>query len=294
MKVLKLIRIKHWVKNSFLFIPLFFSGQLTDYNLYPNLLLGFLAFSLIASAIYVINDLKDVEADRLHPKKKERPIASGDISISAAIMIFGLLVLSGGTIAYLVELKFAFVLLIYFLMNLAYTLKLKEISIIDIVIVAIGFVLRIKAGGIISDVPLSQWIIVMVFLLAVLMAVAKRRDDLIIKQESGQDMRKVAKTYSLEFLNVALSLVAGVIFVSYLMYCMSPEVIERMGTYRLFYTALFVLVGILRYLQLGLVENDTGSPTQVLYKDRFIQMAILGWVVSFYLLIYFKDLTIFS
>ena len=294
MEIIKLIRVKHWVKNSFMFIPLFFAGKLSDFSLYPSLILGFFSFSFVASSIYVINDWKDIEADRLHPKKKKRPLASGKVSIPMAWVTFFVLLAGGLGLAAYVDMKFAFVMLIYFLMNVAYTLGLKKVSILDIVIVAIGFVLRVKSGGIITDIALSQWIVVMVFLLALFMAIAKRRDDLVIKGDSGIDLRAVTKTYSLDFLNISLSLVAGVIFVSYLMYCMSPNVVERMGTYRLYYTALFVLAGIMRYLQLALVENNTGSPTKVLYKDRFIQVVLALWVLSFYLLIYFKDVSIFS
>ena len=133
----------------------------------------------------------------------------------------------------------------------------------------------------------------MVFLLALFMAIAKRRDDIIIKESSGQDMRVASKKYSLDYLNIALSLISGVIIVSYLMYTLSPDVIERIGTYRIFYTTLFVIVGVLRYLQIAIVENNTGSPTSILYRDRFIQVVIFAWIISFYLLIYFKDLILF-
>ncbi|MEO1099859.1 MAG: UbiA prenyltransferase family protein, partial [Bacteroidota bacterium] len=224
MEYIRLIRVKHWVKNSFLFLPLFFSGQLDRFNLYPSLLLAFLAFSFVASTIYVLNDYKDIEADKLHPKKKLRPLASGAVRKSSALILSILLLISGMTLAGSINLKFMFVLAIYFVMNVCYTLGLKNISILDILIVAIGFVLRIKAGAIATDIALSHWIIIMVFLLALFMAIAKRRDDLIIKQISGENMRKVVKNYSLDFLNVSMSLLMGVIFVSYLMYTLSDEV----------------------------------------------------------------------
>lgn len=290
----KLIRLKHWIKNLFLFIPLFFAGQIFNTHLYINLLLGFLAFSTIASCIYILNDLKDIVNDRAHPKKKLRPLAAGTVSIKTAYYLLPLLFITGIILAYYISIKFTFVLLIYFCLNLAYTLGLKKISILDIIIVAIGFVLRIKAGAVIANVPLSQWAIVMVFLLALFIAIAKRRDDLIIKSKTGIDMRAASMHYNLEYLNTALSLISGIIIVSYLMFTLSHEVIERMGTYRLFYTSLFVIAGIFRYLQLALVENNTGSPTELLYKDRFIQLVIIFWILSFYLLIYFKDLVIFD
>ena len=293
MEFIKLIRVKHWVKNLFLFIPLFFAGEVLNTALYLPLLLGFIAFGLVASSIYIMNDYKDIENDKIHPKKKFRPLAAGTISKRTALIAIPTLLVIGFSIAYFVSLKFAFVLAVYFIMNVAYTFGLKKIAILDIIIVSIGFVLRIKAGSIITLVPLSQWIIIMVFLLALFLAIAKRRDDLIIKEASGTDVRAASKKYTLEYLNTALSLISGVIIVAYLMYTLSPDVIDRMGTYRLFYTSLFVIAGILRYLQLALVENNTGSPTSLLYKDRFIQGVITLWVLSFYLLIYFKEFSLF-
>lgn len=294
MEFIKLIRVKHWIKNLFLFIPLFFAGEILNTTHYLPLILGFLAFGFIASSIYILNDLKDVENDRIHPKKRFRPLAAGTISITTAYISIPVLLLLGFGISYYVDVKFAFVLAVYFLMNVAYTFGLKKISILDIIIVSIGFVLRIKAGSIITEIPLSEWIIIMVFLLALFMAIAKRRDDILIKETSGTEVRAASKKYSLDYLNTALSLISGVIIVAYLMYTRSPEVIARMGTYRLYYTTLFVIAGILRYLQLALVENNTGSPTSLLYKDRFIQLVIVLWVLSYYLLIYFKDVTFFA
>ncbi len=187
--LVKLLRVKHWVKNIFLFIPLFFAGQIFNTLLYKDLVLGFFAFSLVASCIYILNDLRDVADDRLHPTKKFRPLAAGSISLSTAYLMIPFLLLMGFFLAYSISEKFTFVLLIYFLLNLAYTFGLKKISILDIIIVAIGFVLRIKAGAIITYIPLSQWTIVMVFLLALFIAIAKRRDDLIIKARIGIDIR---------------------------------------------------------------------------------------------------------
>ncbi|MEM9679038.1 MAG: UbiA prenyltransferase family protein [Bacteroidota bacterium] len=275
-------------------MPIFFSGQLDRTDLYIKLGFAFFAFSFVASTIYVINDYRDLEADKLHPKKRLRPLASGSVSQHLALTLAFVMLVMGMSLSYYISVKFLFVLTIYFILNLGYTFGLKNISILDILIVAAGFVLRVKAGAIVSSIGLSHWIIIMVFLLALFMAIAKRRDDLIIKQVSGEDMRKVVKNYSLDFLNVSMSLLMGVIFVSYLMYTLSEGVIQRMGTYRLFYTSVFVLAGLLRYLQIALVENDSGSPTDLLLKDRFIQIVIFLWILSFYLLIYFKDLIIFS
>ena len=179
-------------------------------------------------------------------------------------------------------------------MNLGYSFGLKNISVLDIVLVAMGFVLRIKAGGVIAVIGISQWLMIMVFLLAMFMAIAKRRDDVLIKLDSGLDMRKAIKGYNLEFLNVMLSLFTGIIIMAYIMYTISPEVMERWKTYRLYYTSLFVIVGLMRYLQITFIENNTGSPTELLYKDKFLQVTLVLWVISFYTIIYLPDISIFK
>jgi len=283
---LKLLRPSHWAKNLFLYIPLFFAGEIFDLNKVVEVFIGFMAFSLFASSVYIINDYNDVEADRRHPVKCKRPIASGAVSKPMALVIFVLCLLVGGLLAWYVKPKFLFVTGIYFVINLLYSFGLKNISILDILILSTGFVLRVKAGGVAANVAVSEWLMIMVFLLALFMAIAKRRDDVLIKTSTGQEMRKAAAGYNLDFLNVMLALVSAVIIVAYLMYTMAPETMVRFKTYRLYYTCLFVIGGLLRYLQITYVENNTGSPTKILYKDRFIQLTILLWVLSFYVLIY--------
>ena len=293
MALIKLLRVKDWAKNLFLFIPLFFSGELFDRTIYIPLLLGFLAFCFVASSIYIINDLRDIEDDKKHPEKSLRPLASGSVSKTVAVVLSVVLLIAGFTLGFIVKEKFVFILGIYFLLNLLYSFGLKTIAILDIVLIAIGFVLRVKAGAVIIVVGLSQWLTIMVFLLALFIAIGKRRDDVLLKISSGTDMRKSVKGYTLELLNVMLALVCAVIVVAYLMYTLSPEVLNRMGTYRLYYTCLFVIAGIMRYLQIIYVQAAAGSPTKVLYKDRFIQITLLLWVISFYLIIYTKDVIIF-
>jgi len=256
--------------------------------------MGFFAFCCIASSIYIINDYRDIKDDQKHPEKSKRPLASGAVSKTTAIIVCLLLIGIGFLTAYFVRDKFLFVLFIYFVLNLAYSFGLKTIPILDIIIVAIGFVLRIKSGAVIAVIGVSEWLNIMVFLLALFMAIGKRRDDVLLKLSSGTDMRKSIKGYNLEFLNVVLGLVCAVIVVAYFMYTMSPEVIIRMGTYRLYYTCLFVLAGIMRYLQIIFVHASAGSPTKILYRDRFIQVSILLWITSFYLIIYMKDIILFE
>lgn len=294
MTYLKLLRPKDWAKNLFLFVPLFFAGEIFHFDKVWSVAWGFLAFCCIASSIYILNDFRDREEDKKHPVKRMRPLASGAIKPATAMIIFALLVITGMGLAYWIRDKFLFVLSIYFVMNIAYSFGLKNVPILDIIIVAIGFVLRIKAGAVIAKVGLSEWLNIMVFLLALFMAIGKRRDDVLLKLSSGTDMRKSIKGYNLDFLNVLLALVCSVIVVAYFMYTMSPEVINRYGTYRLYYTCLFVLAGIMRYLQIIYVQADSGSPTRILYKDRFIQISILLWIATFYVILYMKDVTLFK
>ncbi|MFT4022425.1 MAG: decaprenyl-phosphate phosphoribosyltransferase [Flavihumibacter sp.] len=291
---LKMLRVHHWVKNLFLFIPLFFAGELFVQEKLLMVIAGFFPFCLCASAIYVLNDLKDLPFDRIHPVKAKRPIASGAVSKPAAITIATICMVAGLATAYFLKPKFFFVLALYVVLNIMYSLKLKQVSILDVFILSIGFVLRIKAGGVLAQIGISQWLMIMVFLLALFMAVAKRRDDVLIKETSHQVVRKASEGYQLDFLNTMLSVIVSVIMVSYIMYCISAETMIRFHTHRLYYTSLFVLAGLFRYLQIVYVQRDSGSPTRLLYRDRFIQVTILLWIVSFYLIIYFPDKTFFE
>lgn len=289
-----LLRPKDWAKNLFLYIPLFFGGLAFNVEALLKVLEGFACFCLVASSIYIINDYKDVNEDKLHPVKSKRVIASGAVDKRIAISIACLFLAAGLGWAFFIRDKFFFVIFIYFLLNLGYSLGLKKIAILDIFIIAIGFVLRVKAGAVIARIGLSEWLTIMIFLLAVFLAIGKRRDDVLIKLDSGNDMRKAIKGYNLEFINVALSLVCAVMIIAYFMYTMSEEVMVRLGTYRLYYTCLFVMAGILRYLQIIFVNRDSESPVKILYKDRFIQATIILWCISFYMILYMKDVNIFK
>jgi decaprenyl-phosphate phosphoribosyltransferase len=294
LEYIKLLRVKHWVKNTFIFIPLFFAGDFLIESNWIKLILGFFSFSFIASAVYIINDYRDIENDKLHPEKSKRPLASGKVKPTNAFIIFGLLILLGLSIAWYSSIGFFAICLVYFVLNLSYSFGLKSISILDVMIVAAGFNLRIKGGGILSDVDLSSWITIMVFLLALFMAVGKRRDDILIKENSGVAMRKSLTGYNRQFLDIWLGILSAIIIVSYLMYTLSPDVIQRLGTYRLYYTSIFVIAGLMRYLQLVFIANDTSSPIKILYTDRFTQLVLLLWVISFVIIIYLPNDAIFK
>jgi decaprenyl-phosphate phosphoribosyltransferase len=291
---IKLLRVKHWVKNIFIFIPLFFAGDMLIESNWLVLILGFFSFSFIASSVYILNDYRDIESDKLHPEKSKRPLASGKVKPPIAFIIFAILILSGMSLAWYCSFGFFTICLIYFIVNLSYSFGLKNISILDVMIVAVGFNLRIKGGGILSDVDLSSWINIMVFQLSLFMAIAKRRDDILIRENSGVNMRKSLSGYNRPFLDIWLGILSAIIIVSYLMYTLSPEVITRLGTYRLYYTCVFVIAGLMRYMQLVFINNDTSSPIKVLFTDRLIQVILLLWVISYTIIIYLPEDPIFK
>ena len=292
-KYLKLLRVEQWVKNVFVFVALFFSGNITNSDLFIKSIFAFFIFSFTASIIYIINDYSDIESDRQHPEKKNRPLASGVISKAKAKVILGVLVLLviGGILlgSQLFETpiwKFATVIASYFLLNIAYTFKLKHVAIIDVTIIAIGFVLRVFAGGYITGIEISQWAVLLTFVLALVLAIGKRRGELINAQISGKT-RKALDGYNVQFADIAVAISCTLAIVCYLMFTLSPEVQARFHK-RVFYTVIFVVFAFLRYLQQTLVYNRTESPTKIVYRDRYIQITLVLWLVAFLLQIYFK------
>lgn len=286
----RLIRPQQWVKNLFLFLPIFFAGQLFSHITgLLHLSFGFLAFSFIASSIYIINDYQDIEEDRRHPVKKYRPLAAGTVSVQLAATILTVLFITGFSIAYFLDGWFMLILGMYFVFNLSYSMGLKNYPLIDIFIIALGFLLRTVAGGLVAGILVSKWLMIMVFLLALFLALAKRRDDIVLRLSGGGHLRKSVKNYNLEFLGACLTMVAGIIIVSYIMYTISDEVTSRLGSPYIYITSIFVIAGLMRYLQIAMVENDSGSPTRILYKDTFIRATIISWIISFYILIYLPE-----
>ncbi len=268
-------------------MPLFFHGKIFDPELFRNAAWAFLGFSLIASGIYVFNDLRDIEEDRLHPEKKLRPLVVGTISANfAKYLILGLWTASG-LIFYL---KFNSIWVwicvwLYLIQNILYTIWLKKIALVDVIVISIGFVIRIFLGSAATGVFLSHWIIIMTFLLALFLAFAKRRDDLLLSNATGVKHRSNIDGYNIEFLNAAIIVTSAIVMVSYIMYTTSAEVILRTGT-NLYLTAFFVIVGIFRYLQVVFVKQQSGNPTKIFLKDSFLQIIMIGWVVSFGMILY--------
>lgn len=284
--IIRLIRVRHWVKNLFLFIPSFFAGHLFKADELLMVLAGAFAFSLVASGVYVINDYRDRFVDRLHPTKKLRPLASGEIGTVTAWILIITFIVSGLLLAATLEIVFFYLLLGYFIMNLGYSFGLKNIPILDLFIVSLGFLLRIYSGGVIADLPITHWLSIMILLLALFLIIAKRRDDILINAQNGCVIRKSTQTYNLDFINSCITLLSSVVIVAYIMYTVSPEVTERFNSDYLFITTIFVIAGIMRYLQIIFVENKSGSPTKIFIIDKFILITIAGWILSFYFIIY--------
>jgi 4-hydroxybenzoate polyprenyltransferase len=280
---IRLLRPKDWAKNLFLFVPSFFAGHFFKTSDIGMMILGFFSFSFMDSCIYILNDYRDIEDDRKHPVKRNRPLASGAVKRGPAILIASLLFLVAVALGYVVDhtYQFLFIISLYFILNLSYSFGLKNIAILDIVILAAGFVLRVKGGAIIDNVDTSQWLIIMTYLLSLFMVIAKRRDDMLLKLSTGTDMRKSMSGYNLDFLNTLLGLFSAIMIVSYIMYTVSDQTVLRVGTHRLYYTSVFVIAGLMRYLQITFVRGKSGSPTDILYKDRFIQITLLLWILSF-------------
>lgn len=290
--LIKSLRPYHWVKNSFIFLPLFFAQRFGDLSALLNCVIAFGGFSLVASSIYVINDINDIELDRQHPRKCRRPIASGVISIKQGISLAVISFILGMAITVfgVCNIILTGVVLVYYLLNLAYTLRLKRYAIIDVMIIASGFVLRIMVGGIAAEVELSSWIILMTFLLAMFLGFAKRRDDVLISQKDGIIARANIVRYNVGFIDSVLVMTAGITIVAYIMYCMSPEVVERMRSDNLYISSIFVITGIIRYLQHTMVYETSGNPTKMLIRDRFLQLVILGWIATFIVIMYVDQL----
>lgn len=287
--LIQLIRPHQWIKNLIVLLPVFFGGALLRWNAVYAGLITTLAFSLTASSIYCINDIIDINDDRQHPVKRNRPLASGAVSIVQGYILMGLMFILSMTSTFLLpshQVETASVILFYWLLNIAYCLRLKRYAIIDVCIVAFGFVLRILAGGYATNIQLSKWIVLMTFLLMLFLSFAKRRDDVVRMNETGHAPRQNTIRYNLTFINQAITITASVTLVCYIMYTMSPETIQNFHTDYLYLTSVFVLLGLLRYIQISVVDKKSGDPTKVMIRDRFMQLTVLAFGLTFLFIIY--------
>lgn len=287
--LIRLIRPKQWIKNLIVLLPVFFGGALLHPSAIYAGLITALSFSFAASSIYCLNDIIDIEDDKHHPIKCNRPLASGAISIPQGYTLMVLMLILSMASTFLLydhQLETAGVIAFYWLLNIGYCLKLKQYAIIDVCIVAFGFVLRVLAGGVSTSIHLSKWIVLMTFLLMLFLSFAKRRDDVVRMNETGHAPRQNTIRYNLTFINQAITITSSVTLVCYIMYTVSPETIQNFHTDYLYLTSVFVLVGLLRYIQIAVVDKKSGDPTKVILRDRFTQLIVLTFGLAFLFIIY--------
>jgi 4-hydroxybenzoate polyprenyltransferase len=285
--LLKTMRPRQWSKNIFIFAALVFDKQLLNVEAFLRTLAGFVLFCLISSSVYIFNDLADVEADRQHPEKKNRPIAAGKLPINVAWAAgIGLVIISLG-LAFLLAPSFAAVLFIYFLLNMAYSKWLKHVPIIDVFVIAAGFVLRVHAGVTLIDVErFSPWLYVVMTLLALFLGFGKRRAELALLAQGAGSHRKVLDGYTLPLLDQYIMIVSGTTIVAYSLYTFSAPNVPKNDSMML--TIPFVVYTIFRYLYLIEVKHAGGAPEEILLSDRPFQIAMILWAVAVVAIFYFS------
>jgi len=284
--ILVSLRPHQWTKNLLVFAALALSKHLFEREAFLRALLAFAIFCGLSGTIYVINDLTDLARDRLHPRKKHRPLASGALSPGAARGVAGGLGLACLGLSWLLGWDFALAALLYTLLNLAYSFRLKEIVIVDVLSISMGFLLRGVAGALAISVQFSDWLIVCTILLALFLALAKRRHELTSLSDAAPGHRPSLAEYSPYLLDQMISVVTASCLMAYAFYTMAPETVEKYRTDRLAWTIPFVLYGIFRYLYLVHQRDQGGSPTDLLLTDRPLLVDVALWALSIVLIVY--------
>lgn len=273
-----LIRIKHWIKNLLVFAALIFSFSFSRGS-FLLATLGFISFSFMASSIYVINDIFDEEKDKLHPEKKYRPIASGKIKRREAIYLFLILFLASLLVAYKINAFFFAILIFYLVLNLSYSIKLKNFAIVDVMIVALGFVLRVVAGAFAIKVSVSHWLLLCTFFISLFLAFGKRKIEMLeLTSDNKKNHRESITEYTEGFINQMLSISAGISVVFYSLYCIDSSTVLRFKSDNLVYTTPVVVFGVLRYFHLLYNKNDGGDPVNIFIKDIPLITDMLIWI----------------
>ncbi len=283
------LRPRQWVKNVFIFAPAVFALHLLDPRIMSRAFLAFALFSLVTGAIYVFNDVVDRAADRLHPEKRRRPIAAGRIAAAPALAGAVALLAAALLGAWLLQPAFFLDCLVYAVLNVLYSLLLKRVVVVDILVIAAGFVLRVIAGGAVDAIPVSPWILIATFLLSIFLALVKRRQELRVLLTSGSDgapTRRTLQEYSLAFLDQMIGVTTAATLIAYVMYVLSPEVQAKFGSHSLFYTIPFVVFGLFRYLYLTYIRNQGENAAEVIYTDPPFTLNLVLWVIVFILLVF--------
>lgn len=280
------MRIYQWTKNLLVLAALVFAGQALVPEQLTRALLAFVAFCMASSGTYIFNDLIDVKQDRAHPTKRYRPLASGALAIPSAVMLMIVLLSAGVALAALLHWKFLLALLFYVALTVSYTLVWKHVLIVDVIVVAIGFVVRAVAGALVIDVVFSKWLVVCTLFLALFLALSKRRSEIVLLDQDARDHRRVLHHYSTQYLDSLIHLMAGGAIITYTIYTCSPEVVVNFGTDKLYVTLPFVLYGLFRYLYLVQHKTGGGDPSSTLLRDWPLGLTVLLWGLANLIIIY--------
>lgn len=275
----RLLRPRQWVKSSFVFTGLLFANAWRQPHLGQRVALAAIAFSLAASGVYIINDLLDRQQDQNHPRKKLRPLAAGSVSVRAAISVLIVLLVGSSALAFLVSAKVLAIILIYVVINIAYSIHLKHVVILDVFIIAAGFMLRILAGTIGVGIAPSQWLLLCGLMMALFLGFAKRRAELYATASDGPPHRKVLSHYQPVLLDKMIVVTATCVILSYSLYTMSPATVQVHHTESLIYTVPFVIYGIFRYIYSLHMRSEGGDPALQIFRDPHLLAAIVGWLL---------------
>jgi 4-hydroxybenzoate polyprenyltransferase len=285
--LIRSLRPQQWTKNFFVFAGIVFSLNFFQAALLLKVVYAFMIFCFLSSSIYLINDVKDAESDKKHPTKKLRPIASGQLSPIFALCLSALLAIFALSAAFALNAMFAFTALSYFVLMVLYTFLLRDIVILDVFSIAAGFVLRAAAGVVVIAVELSPWLIICTILLALFIALGKRKHEL-VSLEAAVEHRKILDEYNPQLLDQLISAVAGSTVMAYTLYTLWPETIAKFKTHNLVYSVPFVLYGIFRYLYLIYQKEKGGKPEEILLTDIPLMIDIALWIVSLMVIIYLR------
>jgi len=280
------MRPAQWTKNAFVFAALLFAHRLFDGRSALRSLAAFAIFCLLSSSVYLINDVCDREEDRRHPEKRKRPIASGALPVRLVVPLIALFAMCSLGAAYYLNTDLGGVVTGYFGLNLLYSLRLKHVVILDVMIIGIGFVLRAVAGAVVIGVIFSNWLLLCTFLLALFLGFCKRRHELVLLSDNAAAHRKILSEYSVEFLDTIIVVVTASTIAAYAIYTMSEETVRKFQTRDLMYTIVFVIYGMFRYLYLIHRRQEGGNPSRVLLTDLPLQVAILLWTLTATVIIY--------
>lgn len=280
---IKLLRPKQWIKNSFVIAPLVFAKHVFEYNYLIKVIAAFILFCCISSCVYILNDIIDCEKDRLHPKKKNRPIASGIIGKIEGSILIAILLPIVLFVSFYIDLYFGFVILVYFINNMLYSFIVKHVVILDVMSIALGFLLRVIGGALVIRVYISPWILLCTLLLSLFLGFSKRRNELVVLEKGAENHRKILEEYSLEFIDNMLSIVTASTVMAYSLYTFSTN----NGNYNMMLTIPFVLYGIFRYQYIIYKKNEGGSPEETVLSDIPLIISIVLWGIVSVIILYF-------